>query len=50
VVDKLNGIKGALPESMRAQIDKLNAHLAANGASAPTHGESPMPAAPPQSQ
>ena len=47
-MDKLNAVKGAMPESIRVQIDKLDAHLGGGSASAPTQGEAP--AAPLQAQ
>jgi ElaB/YqjD/DUF883 family membrane-anchored ribosome-binding protein len=50
LVDKLNAVKGAMPESIRVQIDKLDAHLGGGSASAPTPTQGEAPAAPPQAQ
>jgi len=39
-----------MPESIRVQIDKLDAHLGGGSASAPTPTQGEAPAAPPQAQ
>lgn len=44
-VNKLNVLKDVMPESIQAQIDKLNAMLLGAGAADPAKAQAPLPAA-----